>query len=166
MASRNARLQRPYKFCARFVREHYPTDPARIRGARPLDGPAYLRDGNGNMAADWWLHTDDSLSALGFVWLAHLFDREGLFNDAWMIGRSDQEAWALVSEPYVSRALPGALEGLRRELEQVGTDLLQYPAVQPTILVADVVSIHALVGAVARLIAADCPPLRADPGSS
>ena len=146
-------------------------DAHKIKGARPLkplDGPHYLRDGNGNMAADWWLQTDDSISALGLIWLAHLFDRHGMYDHAWMIGRSDQEAWALISEPY-SHIKPETIEELRRELERIGVDLIQYPSEQSThapgralMLVANIVGIHTLCGAVARLIVAACPPLRID----
>ena len=118
------------------------------------------------MAADWWLQTDDSISALGFVWLAHLFDRHRLYDHAWRIGRRDQEPWALISEPYIPPAVPGAVKALRRELEEVGVELIEYPSEQSThnpggniaVLVANVTGIHTLMGAVARLIAADCPP--------
>jgi hypothetical protein len=132
-SSWEAKLKRRHEFCTRFVREHHPgmANTSAIKGAHPLvplDGPAYLRHGGGNLAADWWLQTDDSMGALGFVWLAHLFDREQLFDHAWMIGRRDQEPWALVSEPYVPPAVPGAIAALRREVEKVGTELLEYGA--------------------------------------
>lgn len=121
-SSWDAKLQRRHGFCKRFVREHHPgmADAHKIKGARPLkpfDGPRYLRDGNGDMAVDWWLQTDDSVSALGLVWLAHLFGRQKLYDHAWMIGRSDQEAWALVSEPY-SHVTAATIAKLRRELER------------------------------------------------
>jgi hypothetical protein len=93
-------------------------DARRVKGARPLvplNGPAYIRDGNGDMAADWWLQTNDSIFALCFVWLAHLFDRRGLFDHAWMIGRSDQEPWALISEPYGHASALAAVAPLREE---------------------------------------------------
>jgi hypothetical protein len=121
----------------------------------------YVRDGNGDMAADWWLQTDDSISALGFVWLAHLFNRHGLLDHDWMIGRSNQEPWALVSEPCKHDSALAAVAPLRRELEQVGTELIEYPSAQAThspgdvqMLVANVVDIHALAKAVARQIIA------------
>lgn len=71
-SSWTAKLKRRKKFCERFVREHHPgmADAHKIKGAhphKPLDGPAYLRDGSGKMAADWWPQTDDSISALCFV---------------------------------------------------------------------------------------------------
>jgi hypothetical protein len=55
---------------------------------------------------------------------------------------------------------------LRRDLEKVGAELIEYPPEQSThapgrntaVLVANVTGIHTLCGAVARLIAADCPP--------
>ena len=165
-----AKLQRRHEFCERFVREHHPgmADASRTKDARPLkslDGPRYLRDGSGNMATDWWLQTDNSMGALGCVWLAHLFDRHKLLDHAWRIGRQDQEPWALISEPYVPPAVPSAVAALRRDLEKVGAELLEYPSEQSThapgvniaVLVANVTGIHTLMGAVARLIAADCP---------
>ena len=172
-SSWDIKMQRRQEFCKHFVREHHPgmADAHKIKGAhplKPLGGPAYLRDGGGNMATDWWLQTNDSISALGFVWLAHLFDRHGMFDHAWMIGRSDQEAWALVSEPY-SHIKPETVEKLRRELEAIGVALIQYPSEQSThapghalMLVANVTDIHSLVGAVARVIVGACPPLRID----
>ena len=135
-SSWEAKLKRRRELCDRFVREHHPgmVDAHKIKGARPplpVDGPAYLRDGGGNTSADWWLQTDDTISALGLVWLAHLFDRHRMYDHAWMIGRSDQEAWALVSEPY-SHIKPETIEKLRRELERIGVDLIQYPSEQST----------------------------------
>jgi hypothetical protein len=87
-----------HEFCERFVRQHHPemADAHKIKGAhplKPLDGPGYIRNGSGNMEADWWLQTDDSISALGFVWLAHLFNRRHMLDHEWMIGRRDQEPW-------------------------------------------------------------------------
>jgi hypothetical protein len=69
-SSWEARLKRRREFCARFVREHHPgmADASRIKGARPLkplDGPRYIRDGNGDMFDDWWLQTDDSIHGEG-----------------------------------------------------------------------------------------------------
>jgi hypothetical protein len=166
-----ARLQRRHEFCERFVREHHPgmTDAHKLKGAhplKPLDGPAYFRADN--MAADWWLQTDDSMCALGYVWLAHLFDRRGMLDHDWMIGRSDQEPWALISEPY-SHVKAATIAELATELKDVGVELLEYSSEQSThapgqtlMLVANVLSIHALMGAVARLIVAECPPLRID----
>jgi hypothetical protein len=66
----------------------------------------------------------------------------------------------------VRQSLPGAVKALRRELEEVGVELIEYPSEQSThnpggniaVLVANVTGIHTLMGAVARLIAADCPP--------
>jgi hypothetical protein len=96
-SSWGAKLQRRAEFCERFVREHHPgmADAHKIKGARPLvplNGPRYLRDGNDDMAEDWWLQTVDSISALGFVWLAHLLDRHKMYDHAWTIGRSAQES--------------------------------------------------------------------------
>jgi hypothetical protein len=61
---------------------------------------------------------------------------------------------------------------LRCELDQIEVELIQYPTEQATHdpggtlpLVANVVSIHTLVGAVARLIVAECPPLRDEAGN-
>jgi hypothetical protein len=168
-----AKLKRRKKFCQRFVREHHPgmTDAHKIKGAhplKPLDGPNYVRDGNDNMTPDWWLQTDDSMNALGFVWIAHLFGRRGMYDHAWMIGRSDQEPWALVSEPY-SHIKPETIEQLRRELKEVGVELIEYPSEQSThapghalMLVANMTGIRTLMGAVARLIVAACPPLHID----
>ena len=81
-------MQRRHEFCERFAAERHP----RVDACRmvPLDGPDYIRDGDDHIFADWWLHTEDCLWALGFVWLAHLFDRHQLFDHAWMIGRSNQ----------------------------------------------------------------------------
>jgi hypothetical protein len=152
-------------FCEQFVREHHPgmmVDDQRT--LVPLGAPAYRRDGAGNMHSDWWLRTDDSMCALGCVWLAHLFDRRKMYDHAWVIGRSDQEPWALVSEPY-DHIEPDTIEQLRRELEKIGVELIQYPTEQSTHcpgrtlpLVANVVDIHSLMGAVARQIVASCGP--------
>jgi hypothetical protein len=122
MSSWEAKLQRRREFCERFVAEHHPgmVDAHKIKGARPLlplDGPRYLRDGPGDMAEDWWLQTDDSISAVGIVWLAHLFGRHRLYGHASMIGRSDQESWALVSEPYS----PPSILAMVEELGQRGS---------------------------------------------
>ena len=130
-SSWEAKLQRRAEFCRRFVAEHHPgmTDAHKIKGAHPLmplSGPRYIRDGGRNMSADWWLQTDDSISALGIVWLAHLFNRRGMLDHEWMIGRSDQEAWALVSEPY-SHVTAATIAEFRRELARVGVELIEYP---------------------------------------
>ena len=160
-SSWEAKLQRRHEFCKRFVREHHPgmADARKIEGAhplKPLDGPAYCRVGNGHMVADWWLQTDNLICALGFVWLAHLFERHDLYDHQWMIGRSDQEPWALVSEPY-SHVTTADITELRLELEKVGADLLEYPPLQSThapghalMLVANVLDIHTLARAVAK----------------
>jgi len=63
-SSWTAKLKRREKFCDQFVRQHHPemADAHKIKGAhplKPLDGPGYIRDGSGNMEADWWLQTDD-----------------------------------------------------------------------------------------------------------
>ena len=78
------------------------------------------------------------------------------------------EPWALISEPY-SHVTAAAIVKLRCELEQIGVELIQYPSEQSThapghalMLVANVTSIHTLVGAVARLIVAGCPPIDDD----
>jgi hypothetical protein len=41
----------------------------------------------------------------------------------WFIGRSDQEPWALVSEPYAPPATPDKIEALRRELAAIGASV-------------------------------------------
>ena len=51
----------------------------------------------------------------------HLFNRHKLFDHAWLIGRNDQEPWALISEPYVPPAIPDAIETLRQEFHRMGT---------------------------------------------
>jgi len=154
-----------HEFCSCFVCEHHPgmADAAQIKGARPLVplGPAYrIRN---NVPFYWWLETDESMSALGGTWVAHLFDRHGMLDHEWFIGRSDQEPWALVSEPYAPPATPEKIAALRHELAAIGVELLEYPKEQSTHapghslpLVANIVNIRRLMGAVARLIAADC----------
>jgi hypothetical protein len=109
------------------------------------------------------LETDESMSALGGTYIAHLFDRYKMLDHDWFIGRSDQEPWALVSEPYAPPATPEKIETLRCELAKIGVELLEYPKAQSTHapghslpLVANVVDHRKLIGAVARLIAADC----------
>jgi hypothetical protein len=104
------------------------------------------------------------MSALGFTYLGYLFERHGLLDHAWMIGRDTQEPWALISEPY-SHVTAATIAELRRELARIGVELIQYPSEQSThapghalMLVANVTAIHTLMGAVARLIVAACPP--------
>jgi hypothetical protein len=168
LSSWDAKLQRRHEFCERFVREHHPgmANAHKIKGARPLvplDGPRRIDIGD----PDWWLQTNESMSELGFTYLAYLFGRHGLLDHEWMIGRDEHEPWALISESYASQTL---VEGLRQDLEKVGTELLEYPFSQSThnptkgtlMLVANVTNIHALMGAVARLIVAQCPPVCVD----
>ena len=131
-------------------------DAHKIKGARPLkplDGPRRIDSIN----SDWWLQTNECMSALGFTYLGYLFERHGMLAHAWMIGRDDQEPWALISEPF-SHA---TIAKLRCELEQIGVELLEYPTEQSThasghalMLVANVTGIHTLARAVARLIVA------------
>jgi hypothetical protein len=154
----------PKKFCERFVREHHPGMTNASKPLVPLDGPRHID----SIDSDWWLQSDDCVSALGFVYLGYLFDQRGMLDHVWMIGRSDQEPWALISEPFSHIKAPAIAE-LRSELAQVGTELLEYPTEESThapgqalMLVANVTSIHTLMGAVARLIVAACPPLRID----
>jgi hypothetical protein len=71
-----------------------------------------------------------------------------------------------VSEPYVPPAAPGVVAALRRELEKVGAELLEYPPEQSThypdgniaVLVANVMDIHTLARAVAKVIVASGEP--------
>jgi hypothetical protein len=103
------------EFCENFVREHHPgmaDVTTRFKEAHPLVplGPARRIHCNGHY--DWWLETDESMSALGGTWLAHLFDRHRMLDHDWFIGRSDQEPWALVSEPYAPPATPDKIEAL------------------------------------------------------
>ena len=171
-ASWEAKMERRHEFTASFVAEHHPkmADAHTIEGVHsliPLDGPAYLCDGAGNMRSDWWFTTNDSICALGFVWIAHLFKRHGLYDHTWGIGRSDQEPWAFVSEPY-SHGTEANIEKLRRELDKIGVELIQYPIEQSTHcadvpggtlpLVANVVNMDSLMGAVARHIVTACGP--------
>jgi hypothetical protein len=151
------------EFCSHFVREHHPgmADAAKIKSARPLVPLDPARRFHDDDHYHWWLETNESISALGGTWIAHLFDRHGVLDHEWFIGRSDQEPWALVSEPY--GATPEKIEALRRELAEIGVELLEYPKAQSTHapnhslpLVANIIDHHRLLGAVARLIAADC----------
>jgi hypothetical protein len=136
---------------------------ARIKGARPLRPLSAARRIHIAGPSHWWLETDESMSALGGTYIAHLFDRHGMLDHDWFIGRDDQEPWALVSEPYAPPATPEKIEVLRRELEDIGVELLEYPKAQSTHapghslpLVANIVDHRRLMGAVARVIAADC----------
>jgi hypothetical protein len=151
-----------YEFCSRFAREHHPGMADTSRGVQlmPL-GPA--RRSNNYAPYYWWLETNESMSALGGTWIAHLFDRHGMLDHDWFIGRSDQEPWALVSEPYAPPATAEKIAALRHELAEIGVELLEYPKQQSTHapghalpLVANVVDHRRLMGAVARLIVADC----------
>jgi hypothetical protein len=105
------------KFCERFVCEHHPgmANAARIKGALPLVPLGPARRFHDGAHYYWWLETDESMSALGSTYVAHLFDRYGMLDHDWFIGRSDQEPWALVSEPYAPPATPEKIEALRRE---------------------------------------------------
>jgi hypothetical protein len=163
-----AKMERRVEFTARFVAEHHPgmADAHKIKGAHPLIPLGGPRISIGGLRPDWWFQTDDSMAALGFVYINHLFQRHGMRDHGWMIGRSDQEPWALISEPY---SLVTAMPALRRDLERVGVELLEYPTEQSThnpgqtlMLVANVKSMHCLMGQVARLIVAECPPPRTD----
>jgi hypothetical protein len=153
------------QFCDAFVREHHPgmANASRIKGARPLKPLDAARRFHDNVHYDWWLETDESMSALGGTYVAHLFDRHEMLDHEWFIGRSDQEPWALVSEPYAPPATPEKIEALRRELDAIGVELLEYSKEQSTHapghslpLVANVIDRYRLMGAVARLIVADC----------
>src|SRR5262249_43286470 len=111
----------------------------------------------------WWFQTNESMSALGGTWVAHLFDRHRMLDHDWLIGRDNQEPWALVTEPYVPPATPEKIEVLRHELAEIGVELLEYPKEQSTHapghslpLVANIVDHRRLMGAVARAIVADC----------
>ena len=128
-----AKLKRRHEFCERFVRAHHSgmADDARIKGARPLvplSGPPRLHA----LDSDWWLQTDECVVALGFSYLGYLFSERRLLDHDWIIGRDDQEPWALVSEPYSPPAIPAVVEELRNELEKVGVELLEYPSEQST----------------------------------
>jgi hypothetical protein len=154
MSMCDAKLQRRHEFCERFVREHHPGMADTSKGARPLV-PLHSPRRISGIDSDWWLQTKNRY--LNFTYLAYLFNRHRLLDHAWMIGRSDQEPWALISESYASQTL---VEGLRRELEKVGTELLEYPFSRSThnprkgtlVLVANVTNIHTLARAVARII--------------
>ena len=95
------KMQRRQEFCTRFVAEHHPemADAHKIKGAHPLI-PLGAPSGWGLNPDWWWFQTNDSMAALGFVYLNHLFQRHRLRDHEWIIGRSDQEPWALISEPY------------------------------------------------------------------
>jgi len=138
-------------------------DAARIKGARPLVPLDAARRIHCGGPFYWWLETDESMSALGGTYIASLFHRRGMLDRDWFIGRSDQEPWALVSEPYAPPATPEKIEALRRELAAIGVELLEYPKQQSTHapdhslpLVANIVDMYRLIGAVARLIVTDC----------
>jgi hypothetical protein len=119
-------IKRRKEFCARFINAHHPGMDHESRPLVPLhDGPRRIN----NIASEsWWLQTNDSVSALGFVYLGYLFDHHKLLDHAWMIGRDEQEPWALVSEPYAPPATSDKVEALRNELDGLGTDLLEYPS--------------------------------------
>src|SRR5262245_52774644 len=160
-SSWDAKLQRRREFCERFVRERHPGMAKVPKGARPLVPLDPARRFHDNDHFYWWLETNESMSALGGTWIAHLFDRHGMLDHEWFIGRSDQEPWALVSEPYGATA--EKIKALRHELAEIGVELLEYPKEQSTHapghslpLVANVVEHIRLMGAVARLIVADC----------
>jgi hypothetical protein len=167
-SSWDAKLQRRREFCERFVREHHPgmANAHKTKGARPLKPLDAARRFHDNEHFHWWLETNESMSALGGTYIAHLFDRRDMLDHDWFIGRDNQEPWALVSEPY-SHIKPETIAELRRELKQIGVDLIQYPSEQSThanghalMLVANVTDIYSLMGAVGRHIVAACPPLR------
>jgi len=138
-------------------------DARRIKGARPLvplDGARRIHRGG---PFYWWLETDESMAALSGTYIAHLFDRHEMLDHDWFVGRDDQEPWALVSEPYAPPATPEKIEALRRELAEIGVELLEYPKQQSTHapgrtlpLVANTVDHIRLMRAVARLIVTDC----------
>jgi hypothetical protein len=149
------------EFCE--VREHHPGMVAEAT-LLPLDAARRINHINCyRPISDWWLQTDESMSALGGTWIAHLFDRQNMLDHDWFIGRSDQEPWALVSEPYAPPATPEKIEALRHELNEIGVELLEYPKQQSTHapgrslpLVANIIDPYRLIGTVARVIAADC----------
>lgn len=153
-------------FCEAFVREHHPgmvSDklPKECRPLVPLDGPAIHYDIS---TSHWWLETNNSMSALGGTYIGYLFTHRNLLDHAWIIGRDDQEPWAVVSEPYWGRGDQEDLKQLREDLEKVGVELIEYPHEQSThypsggiyVLVANIVHHEALMGAVARHIAGRC----------
>jgi hypothetical protein len=149
-----------HEFCSRFVCEHH---PGMFKGARPLVPLGPARRFHRNDHYYWWLETDESMSALGGTYIAHLFDRQGMLDHDWFIGRDDQEPWALVSEPYAPPATLEKIKTLRHELAEIGVELLEYPKAQSTHapghslpLVANIIDHRRLMGAVARLITADC----------
>jgi hypothetical protein len=128
----STKTERRNEFCKRFVRKHHlgMADDSRIKGARALVPLSAAR--RINYETDWWLQTDESMSALGGTFIAHLFDRHDMLDHDWFIGRDDQEPWALVSEPYAPPATPEKIEALRRELKEIGVELLEYPKEQST----------------------------------
>src|SRR5262245_19940949 len=101
-------------------------DASRIKGARPLVPLGPARRIHDDDHFHWWLETDVSMSALGGTYIAHLLDRHGILDHDWFIGRSDQEPWALVSEPYAPPATPEKIGALRHELAEIGVKLLEY----------------------------------------
>src|SRR5262245_14349757 len=98
------------EFCSRFIREHHPSMLDVSKGARPLVPLGPARRIHDDDRFYWWLETDESMSALGGTWIAHLFDRHRMLDHDWFIDRSDQEPWALVSEPYAPPATPEKIE--------------------------------------------------------
>jgi hypothetical protein len=159
----DVKLQRRHEFCERFVREHHPGMADAVKGARPLVPLHPARRFHDNDHFDWWLETNESMSALGGTWIAYLFDRHDMLDHDWFIGRDDQEPWALVSEPYAPPATAEKIEALRHELAEIGVELLEYSKEQSTHapghslpLVANIVDHRRLMEAVARLIVADC----------
>src|SRR5262245_43176020 len=138
------------EFCSRFVGERHPGMADASHSLVPL-GPARRFHDNDHFY--WWLETNESMSALGCTYIAHLFDRHEMLDHDWFIGRDDQEPWALVSEPYTPPATPEKIETLRRELAKIGVELLEYPKRQSTHapghalpLVANVIDHRRLMG--------------------
>lgn len=156
----DAKWQRRREFCGRFVAEHHPAILAEA-SLKPISGPGTIRDG---VKSNWWFNTNASMTELGLQYVGYLFDRHKMLDHNWAIGRSEQEPWAVVSEPY-DHIKRETIEQLRRELDEVGVELIEYPSEQSThapghtlLLVADVVNMDTLMGAVGRIIVADCGP--------
>ena len=147
--SAQARDARRLAFCHQFVREHHPGMAGELVPLRPVRRPSDFK-------RDWWYQTDDSISALGGVYIGFLFQRYDLLDHDWRIGPREEEPWALVSEPYRTA---DRVPKLREELEAVGCELLEYPAELAThnpddslVLVANIVDHQRLAAAIAHLI--------------
>lgn len=158
------RNRRRREFCHRFQREQ----PAGVHDAVkrykgeapmppvPLDGVRRIL----GLGGDWWFRTHEPLGLLGAIYVGSLFERHGLLDNEWVVGRTEQAPWALISEPYRSA---DNVPKLRVELEAVGVELIEYPTEQAThhpghtlMLCANIVDGRRLAAAVARLIVDSC----------